>query len=98
MRPDQSLRNCKNFTLAKRVASSKTPSHLWIDSKSTTVYASMQDSDELVAFDLATQAVKWRSKTGPMPADVFVTADDRQLLVGLTGSDGVEVSYFARAR
>jgi YVTN family beta-propeller protein len=81
----------KNFTLAKRVASSKTPSHLWIDSKSTTVYASMQDSDELVAFDLATQAIKWRSKTGPMPADVFVTADDRQLLVGLTGSDGVEV-------
>jgi YVTN family beta-propeller protein len=81
----------KNFTLAKRVASSKTPSHLWIDSKSTTVYASMQDSDELVAFDLATQAIKWRSKTGPMPADVFVTADDRLLLVGLTGSDGVEV-------
>ena len=81
----------KNFTLVKRVASSKTPSHLWIDSKSTTVYASMQDSDELVAFDLATQAIKWRSKTGPMPADVFVTADDRQLLVGLTGSDGVEV-------
>ena len=76
----------KNFTLVKRVASSKTPSHLWIDSKSTTVYASMQDSDELVAFDLATQAIKWRSKTGPMPADVFVTADDRQLLVGLTGS------------
>ena len=81
----------KNFTLVKRVASSKTPSHLWIDSKSTTVYASMQDSDELVAFDLPTQAAKWRIKTGPMPADVFVTADDRQLLVGLTGSDGVEV-------
>ena len=81
----------KNFTLVKRVASSKTPSHLWIDSKSTTVYASMQDSDELVAFDLATQAIKWRSKTGPMPADVFLTSDDRQLLVGLTGSDGVEV-------
>ena len=81
----------KDFTLVKRVPSSKTPSHLWIDSKSTTVYASMQDSDELVAFDLNTQAIKWRAKTGPMPADVFLTADDKTLLLGLTGSDGVEV-------
>ena len=81
----------KDFTLVKRVPSSKTPSHLWIDSKSTTVYASMQDSDELVAFDLNTQAIKWRTKTGPTPADVYLTADDKTLLVGLTGSDGVEV-------
>ena len=81
----------KDFTLVKRVPSSKTPSHLWIDSKSTTVYASMQDSDELVAFDLNTQAIKWRIKTGPMPADVYLTADDKTLLLGLTGSDGVEV-------
>ena len=81
----------KDFTLVKRVPSSKTPSHLWIDSKSTTVYASMQDSDALVAFDLNTQAIKWRAKTGPMPADVYLTADDKTLLLGLTGSDGVEV-------
>ena len=81
----------KDFTLVKRVPSSKTPSHLWIDSKSTTVYASMQDSDELVAFDLNTQAIKWRATTAPMPADVYRTADDKTLLLGLTGSDGVEV-------
>ncbi len=81
----------RDFTLVKRVPSSKTPSHLWIDSKSTTVYASMQDSNELVAFDLNTQAIKWRTKTGPMPADVYLTADDKTLLLGLTGSDGVEV-------
>lgn len=80
----------KEMTLVKRVASSKTPSHIWIDSKSTTAYVSMQDSDELVALDLATQAFKWRVKTGPMPADVIGSADDRLLLVGLTGSDGVE--------
>ena len=77
--------------LAKRVSTAKTPSHLWIDSKSTTVYSSMQDSDELVAIDMATQAIKWRTRTGPMPADVFVTPDDRTLLLGLTGSDGVEI-------
>ena len=78
-------------TLVKRIASSKTPSHLWIDSKSTTVWATMQDSDELVAVDLATQAIKWRVKTGTMPADVFGTPDDKHLLIGLTGGDGVEV-------
>ena len=51
----------------------------------------MQDSDELVAIDLVKQEIKWRIKTGPMPADIFATPDDKTLLVGLTGSDSVEV-------
>jgi YVTN family beta-propeller protein len=80
-----------NLQLAARVSTGKTPSHIWIDTRSTTAYVSMQDSDELIAIDLATQAIKWRVKTGPMPADVYGTADDRTLLVGLTGADGVEV-------
>ena len=80
-----------NPTLVKRIATGKTPSHLWIDSKSTTVYATMQDSDELVVIDLPTQTLKWRGKTGPMPADVFGTPDDKFLLIGLTGGEGVEV-------
>ncbi|HYF18893.1 MAG TPA: YncE family protein, partial [Ramlibacter sp.] len=33
----------KELQLAKRIATGKTPSHLWIDTRSTTVYASMQD-------------------------------------------------------
>jgi YVTN family beta-propeller protein len=81
----------KELQLAKRIPTGKTPSHLWIDSKSTTAFVTMQDSDELVAIDLVTQAVKWRTKTGAMPADVYGTADDRHLLVGLTGADLVEV-------
>ena len=81
----------KDLTLAKRIPSGKTPSHIWIDTKSTTAYASMQDSDELVAVDLATQTLKWRVKTGSLPADVFGTPDDKYLLVGLTGGDRVEV-------
>lgn len=81
----------RDLQLASRVPTGKTPSHIWIDSRSTTAYVSMQDSDELVAIDLATQALKWRIKTGPMPADVYGTADDRTLLVGLTGGDGIEV-------
>lgn len=80
-----------NIALVKRVATGKTPSHLWIDSKSTTVYSTMQDSDELIALDLATQTIKWRTATGSIPADVYGSADDKLILVGLTGGDTVEV-------
>jgi YVTN family beta-propeller protein len=81
----------KDLALAKRIPTGKTPSHIWIDSRSTTAYSTMQDSDELVAIDLARQEIKWRIKTGPMPADIFATPDDKTLLVGLTGSDGMEI-------
>ena len=33
------------------------------------------------AVELASQALKWRVKTGPLPADVYGTPDDRSLLV-----------------
>lgn len=81
----------KDMQLAKRIPTGKTPSHLWIDTRSTTVWATMQDSDELVSIDLATQSIKWRIKTGSLPADVFGTPDDKHLLVALTGGDGVQV-------
>jgi DNA-binding beta-propeller fold protein YncE len=81
----------RDLQLAGRIATGKTPSHIWIDSRSTTAYVSMQDSDELVAVDLPSQSLKWRTRTGPMPADVFGTADDKTILVGLTGGDSVEV-------
>lgn len=77
--------------LKKRVRTGKTPSHLWINSKSTVLYATMQDSNELVAIDLTTQTLMWRVATGKQPADIFGLADDKTLLVGLTGSDGVQV-------
>ncbi|MGZ5182017.1 MAG: YVTN family beta-propeller repeat protein [Ramlibacter sp.] len=80
-----------NLQLAARVPTGKTPSHIWIDSRSTTAFVSMQDSDEMVAIDLPTQVLKWRVKTGPSPADIYGTPDDRTLLVGLTGGDGIEV-------
>lgn len=76
--------------LVKRIEAPRTPSHLSIDSKSTVVYASLQDSDELLAIDLATQAPRWKIKTGRMPADIYLTPDDRLLLVGLTGDRYVE--------
>ena len=81
----------KDLSLAKRIATGKTPSHLWVDSKSTVVYATMQDSNELIAIDLATQTIRWRTPTGDLPADVYGTPDDRYALIGLTGGEGVEV-------
>ncbi|RZI73055.1 MAG: YncE family protein [Variovorax sp.] len=87
----------KDLKLAKRIATGKTPSHIWIDKTSTVAYITMQDSDELIAVDLATQAVKWRTPTGAMPADIFGIHGDRTLLVGLTGSDGVQVFDVAGA-
>lgn len=77
--------------LVKRVSTGKTPSHLFIDADSKTVYSTMQDSDALVAIDIATQTIKARVPTGPMPADVYGSPDGRKLFVGLTGGDGVEV-------
>ncbi len=77
--------------LAKRIPAPKTPSHLFIDSKSTTLYASLQDSDQLMAIDLATQTPRWTITVGKMPADIFITPDDKHILVGLTGGSEVEV-------
>ncbi len=81
----------QNATLAKRIPTGKTPSHLWIDSTSKTAWVTMQDSDEFVGIDLGTQTLKSRTPVGSVPADVFGTPDDKFLLVGLTGGDGVEV-------
>lgn len=88
----------KELKLAKRVATGKTPSHIWIDRASTVAYVTMQDSDELIAVDLATQAIKWRTPTGAMPADIYGTHGDKTLLVGLTGSDSVQVFDVAGAQ
>ena len=76
--------------LAARIHAPQTPSHLFIDSQSTVVYVSLQDSDEMMAVDLATQKVRWKIKVGKMPADLHLTADDRTLLVALTGDRFVE--------
>ena len=76
--------------LARRMPAGKVPSHLAIDSKSTVAYVSLQESDELMAVELATQQPRWTVKVGKTPADVYLTADDRTLLIGLTGDRFVE--------
>ncbi len=77
--------------LVKRIPAPKTPSHLTIDSKSTTLFVSLQDSNELLAIDLATQTPRWKIPVGQMPADIFLAPDDKHILVALTGASEVEV-------
>ncbi|MCU7371764.1 YncE family protein [Paucibacter sp. O1-1] len=77
--------------LVKRIEAPKIPSHLSIDSRSRVVYVSLQGSDELLAIDLATQTPRWKIKVGKIPADVYLTPDDKHLLVALTGDMLVEV-------
>lgn len=80
-----------DLSLAKRIATGKTPSHINTDSQGSVAYVTMQDSDELVAIDMASQTIRWRAATGKMPADVFVSPDDKHLLIGLTGDAFAEV-------
>lgn len=78
------------LTLVKRLPAGKTPSHITMDRRSTVAYVSLQDSDQLMAIDLGTQAPRWVVPVGKMPADVFLSRDDRTLLVALTGDSVVE--------
>ncbi|KAI9874749.1 MAG: hypothetical protein M1823_007618, partial [Watsoniomyces obsoletus] len=58
-------------------------------SKTRAIYRNLNPRwDESI--DIATQAVKWRIKTGPMPADVYGSPDDKHVFLGLTGGDSVE--------
>ena len=65
-------------TLAKRIATGKTPSHIWIDSQQ---HDGLRDACRTATnwwpSTSPRQALKWRIKTGPMPADVFGTPDDK---------------------
>jgi len=67
-----------------------TPSHMTF-TKDNTVYVTLQDSNQLVAISLETQKVKWTVKTGPAPAGVWLTPDEKHLLVAATAANYVEV-------
>jgi YVTN family beta-propeller protein len=51
---------------------------------------SLQDSDEVIAIDLATQQVRWTLPVGKTPADVYIVPGDKVMLVALTGDSYVE--------
>lgn len=81
----------ERFELAKRVRLTKMPSHITFDKASTTAFITQQGSNEISAIDLATQTVKWTMPVGKLPAGIFMTPDDKYLLVGIMGKDYVQV-------
>ena len=80
------------FELAGRIPLGKAPSHLAFNHDSSIVFVTLQDSNELAAIDLATQKLMWRIKIGKTPAGVWMTPDDKLLLVGTSvmGEDYVQ--------
>ena len=63
------------------------PSHMAFSADSATAFITLQGSDQLAAVDLSTQQVKWAMPAGKQPAGVYMTPDNKYLLVGVMDSD-----------
>jgi YVTN family beta-propeller protein len=83
--------NGDDLKLVKALSQPKTPSHIAFSADSQQAFVTLQDSDEVVAIRLADSSVLWKMKIGAMPAGIWMTPDDRHLLVGMTGADYVDV-------
>ncbi len=81
----------QELKMVKIVKAAKTPSHITFTNDSKHTFVTLQDSNELIAIDLATQEIVWRMPIGKMPAGVWMTPGGKYLLIGLTGSDLVQV-------
>jgi len=81
----------QELKMVKIVKAAKTPSHITFTNDSKLTFVTLQDSNELIAIDLATQEIVWRMSIGKMPAGVWMTPGGKYLLIGLTGSDLVQV-------
>lgn len=77
------------MALAKRVPVSAMPSHVNFSPDSVMAYVSLQSSDSVVAIDVKSGKVAWKSIVGPTPAGVLWSRG--RLLVGCMGADFVAV-------
>jgi len=78
-----------SMKLLKRFPVVATPSHLAYSPDSATVFASLQDSDKLAAFDLRTMTEKWTMPVGRTPAGVLWL--NGKVLVADMGTDTIAV-------
>ncbi len=81
----------KDHRLVKQLSIPDAPSHVWFSPDSRWVFATLQDSNEIAAIDMNTQAVAWKLKVGLQPAGILMTPDGKHLMVGIMGRDYVEV-------
>ncbi len=77
------------LTLAHRIPASSMPSHINYSPDSSVAYVSLQGTDSLVAIDVHSGAVLWKTVVGKTPAGVLWL--DGKILVGIMGADYVAV-------
>lgn len=69
----------------------KLPSHIAFNRASTHAFVTLQESHNIVAIDLGRLAIDWTLPVGKQPAGIWMTPDDKNLLVGVMGEDYVAV-------
>ncbi len=79
-----------NYELKARILAEKTPSHVVFSNDSRTAYVTMQDSNEMLAIDMATQKEAWRMGVGKTPAGIWISPHGL-IFIGIMGADYVEV-------
>ena len=79
-----------DFELVKRMKLLYRPSHMAFNKKNM-VFITLQDSDRIVAIDLEKKKEIWFANTGRDPAGIWVTPDQKHLLVANTSSNDVDV-------
>lgn len=85
------LYNAKDLSIVARIPAPKTPSHMAFDRASQYVFVTLQGSNEIMAINLKTRQPEWKMPVGPTPAGIFMTPDDKYLLVAIMGADYLEV-------
>jgi DNA-binding beta-propeller fold protein YncE len=78
-----------SMTLLHRLPIARMPSHINFKPDSSVAYISLQESNRLVAVDMASGGVIWDVAVGKTPAGVLW--DDGRILVGIMGEDNVAV-------
>ncbi|TAD91473.1 MAG: YncE family protein [Alphaproteobacteria bacterium] len=74
-----------------RVPARSIPSHIAFDRASSQTFITLQDTNLVMAVDLASHTVLWQTRVGAAPAGIVMTPDDRHLLVGNMGGETVSV-------
>ncbi len=81
--------DAKTLQLAHRIPASSMPSHINYAPDSSVAYVSLQGTDSLIAIDVHSGTVLWKTKVGRTPAGVLWL--DGHVLVGIMGADYVAV-------
>lgn len=78
--------NGKTFQLVHRLPAPTMPSHIGFSPDSSTVYVTLQGTDQVTAIDLAAGNVKWTVRVGRQPAGVLVRPSGT-ILAAIMGTD-----------